>query len=131
MSLLLYFRSHKFRYFFCSVCFFKGTQAWEFLGLWFRNLYFFVVSYAWMLRFCIKKILVGPLLGEIRLFCVYWDYAEQRIFSKLGKKNFISQISKVPFIFANNSFSKIWSINSYMDGFILQNVKNLFSLYWV
>ncbi len=24
----------------------KGTQAWEFFGLWFRNLYFFVVSYA-------------------------------------------------------------------------------------
>jgi hypothetical protein len=25
---------------------FKGTQAWEFFGLWFWNLYFFVVSYA-------------------------------------------------------------------------------------
>ncbi len=24
----------------------KGTQAWEFFGLWFWNLYFFVVSYA-------------------------------------------------------------------------------------
>ncbi len=25
---------------------FKGTQAWEFFGLWFRNFCFFVVSYA-------------------------------------------------------------------------------------
>jgi len=28
-----------------------------------------------------------------------------------------------PFIFANNSFSNIWSINSYSDTFISQNVK--------
>ncbi len=30
----------------CTVVVLKGTQAWEFFGLWFWNLYFFVVSYA-------------------------------------------------------------------------------------
>ncbi len=101
--------------------YFKGTQAWEFFGLWYWNLYFFVVSYAWMLRFCFKKIFVGPLLGEIGLFCVYWDYAEWKIFCELGKFFFIFQVSNIPSIFANNSFSNIWSINSYGDVFISQN----------
>ena len=67
---------------------FKGTQVWEFLGLWFWNLYFFVVSYALMLRFCLKNFFVGPLLGEIGLFSAYWDYAEWKIFSELGKNFF-------------------------------------------
>ncbi len=35
---------------------------------------------------------------------------------------FIFQVSNVLFIFANNSFSNIWSINSYSDGLISQNV---------
>jgi hypothetical protein len=56
-----------------------------------------------MLRFCLKKILIGPLLGEIGLFCVYSDYAEQTNFCELGKIFQIFQISKVPFIFANNT----------------------------
>jgi hypothetical protein len=38
-----------------------------------------------MLRFCLKKILIGPLLGEIGLFCVYSDCAEQTNFVELGK----------------------------------------------
>jgi hypothetical protein len=76
-----------------------------------------------MLKFCFKKILVGPLLGEIGLFCVYWDYAEWKIFSELDKIFFIFQISNDPIVFANNSFSKIWYINSYRDGFISQNIK--------
>jgi hypothetical protein len=59
-----------------------------------------------MLRFCKKNFLVGPLLGELGLFCVYSDYAEQRIFRKLVKKKLIFQILTVPFIFANNSFPK-------------------------
>jgi hypothetical protein len=67
----------------------------------FRSKLFIIV------KVLLKKILVGPLLGEIGLFCVYSDYAEQRIFCKLGKKNFNSQISNVPFIFANYSFPKI------------------------
>ncbi len=75
-----------------------------------------------MLRFCLKKFFVGPLLGETGLFCVYWDYAEWKIFSELDK-NFIFQILNDPLVFANNSFSKIWYIYSYRDGFISQNVK--------
>jgi hypothetical protein len=75
-----------------------------------------------MLKF-FNYFFVGPLMEEIGLFCVYWDYAEWKIFSELGQIFFIFQISNVPFIFANNSFSKIWSINSYRDGFISQNVK--------
>ncbi len=64
---------------------FKGTQAWEYFALRYWNLYFFVVSYAEMLRFRLKKNFVGLFLGEIGLFCVYWDYAEWKIFWKLGK----------------------------------------------
>ncbi len=62
-----------------------GTQAWEFFGLRNWNLYFFVVSYAEMLRFRLKQVFVGLLLGKKGLFCVYWDYAEWKIFCKLGK----------------------------------------------
>jgi hypothetical protein len=101
----------------------KGTQAWEFFGLRYWILYFFVDSYAEMLRFRLKKNFSGPLLGEIGLFCVYWDYAEWKKNLKLGKFFVIFQVSNVPFIFSNNRFSHIWSINSYSDGFISQNVK--------
>ncbi len=38
-----------------------------------------------MLKFCLKKIYIGPLLGEIGLFCVYSDYAEQTNFGELGE----------------------------------------------
>ncbi len=37
----------------------KGTQAWEFFGLQYWNLYFFVVSYADMLRFRLWTIIGG------------------------------------------------------------------------
>ncbi len=39
MSFIQMSRTKNFKYI-------KGTQAWEFFGLWFWNLYFFVVSYA-------------------------------------------------------------------------------------
>jgi hypothetical protein len=52
-----------------------------------------------MLRFCLKKIFLGPLLGEIGLFCVYSDYAEQTNFGELGKNFLIFQISKVPLLY--------------------------------
>jgi hypothetical protein len=42
-----------------------------------------------MLRFCLKKNFIGPLLGEIGLFCVYSDYAEQTNFGELGKIFFV------------------------------------------
>ncbi len=74
----------------------KGTQAWEFFGLRYWNLYFFVVSYAEMLRFRLKKNFVGPLLGEIELFCVYWDYAEWKKIFELGKFLFYFSSLKCP-----------------------------------
>ncbi len=46
---------------------FKGTQAWEFFGLRFWNLYFFVVSYAEMLRFCLKKKFGWTIIGGDRI----------------------------------------------------------------
>ncbi len=99
----------------------EGTQAWEFLGLRILILYFFIVSSAYILRLC-KNFWIGPLLGEIGLFCVYGDYAEQRIFSKLDNLFFYFLNQIWPFIFANNSFSRIRSIKSTRDGFISQNV---------
>ncbi len=42
-----------------------------------------------MLRFRLKKKFGGPLLGEIGLFCVYSNYAEQKKFCKLGKIFFL------------------------------------------
>ncbi len=62
------------------------------------------------------------------MFCVYWDYAEWKIFSELDKIFFIFQISNDPLVFANNSFSKILYSNSYRDGFISQNV-NIYLAY--
>jgi hypothetical protein len=44
-----------------------------------------------------KKIYIGPLLGEIGLFCVYSDYAEQTNFGELGKIFFNFSNLKVPF----------------------------------
>ena len=64
----------------------KGTQAWDILWLRFRILHYFLVTYAYMVRFCKKNFLVGPLLGEIGLFRVYSVYAERRFFCELGKK---------------------------------------------
>ncbi len=47
---------------------FKGTQDWEFLWPRFWNLRYFLVSYVKILRFYKKKILIGPLLREVRFF---------------------------------------------------------------
>jgi hypothetical protein len=48
----------------------KGTQDWDFFWLRFWNLYYFFVSYVKILRFYQKKILIGPLLGEVWFFRV-------------------------------------------------------------
>jgi hypothetical protein len=66
-----------------------------------------VVSYAEMLRFCLKKIFVGPLLGEIGLFCVSETTQNEKKILSLVNFFVIFQVSNVPFIFANNSFSNI------------------------
>ncbi len=51
----------------------KGTQDWEFFWLRIWILYYFIVSYAQTLRFCKKNFLIGPRMGEIRLFRLVWD----------------------------------------------------------
>ncbi len=51
----------------------KGTQDWEFFWLRIWILYYFIVSYAQILRFCKKVFLIGPWMGEIRLFRLVWD----------------------------------------------------------
>jgi hypothetical protein len=51
-----------------------------------------------MLRFCKKKF-IGPLLGEIGLFCVYSDYAEQTNFGEVGKKFFYFSNLKSPLLY--------------------------------
>ena len=52
---------------------FKGTQDWEFFWLRFWILYYYIVGYVQILRFCKKKFWIGPLLEEIRLFRLVWD----------------------------------------------------------
>jgi hypothetical protein len=72
---------------------------------------------------CALATIRGGLTSRLWTFCVYWDYAEWKIFSELDQNFFIFQISNDPLVFANKSFSKILYINSYRDGFISQNVK--------
>ncbi len=50
----------------------KDTQDWEFFWLRIWILYYFIVSSASILRFCKKNFLIGPWMGEIRLFHVVW-----------------------------------------------------------
>jgi len=49
---------------------FKGTQEWEFFWLRFWILYYFIVSYVKILRFCKNNFLIGPVLEEVRFFRV-------------------------------------------------------------
>ncbi len=41
----------------------------------------------------VKKIVYWAIIGGDKMFCVSWDYAVQRIFSKLGKFLFLFFIS--------------------------------------
>jgi hypothetical protein len=50
--------------------FFKGTQEWDFFWLRFLILYYFIISYAKILRFCKKFIFDLTILGEVELFRV-------------------------------------------------------------
>jgi hypothetical protein len=100
--------------------YFKGTQDWNFSWLRFWNLYYFFVSYVKIERFYPKKILIGPLLGEVRFFRVVLGLRRM-------KKNF-SKVKIVlffficePFIWANTSFSKVRSNNCARDGFKSQS----------
>ena len=86
-----------------------------------------------MLRFCLKKILVGPLLGEIGLFCVYSDYAEQKHFSELGKKKiffFKSQMFPLYLlIIVFPKFDPLTATGMALYRKMSQKCQNLFSLY--
>ncbi len=48
---------------------------------------YFIVSYAKIIRFRAKIFLIGPLWGELRLFCVVLRLRGMKIFVELGQKN--------------------------------------------
>ncbi len=65
---------------------FKGTQDWEFCWRRFWNLRYFFVSYVKILRLYKKKFLIGPLLGEVRLFRVVLGLRGMKKNVELGQK---------------------------------------------
>jgi hypothetical protein len=79
----------------------------------FLNLYYFIVSYSKILRFWRTKIF------DLRLF---------RVVLRLSgiKKFLFLKIIYDPFIFANNRFSEILSINIGRDGFKCQSWAKIF-----
>ncbi len=66
---------------------FKGTQEWEFFWLRFLILYYFIVSYVKILRFCKKNFLIGPVLEQVRFFRVVLRLRGMEKNFELGKKN--------------------------------------------
>jgi hypothetical protein len=48
----------------CASIVVKGTQEWEFFGSDFELYYYFIVSYAEILRFCTKFSLIGHYWGS-------------------------------------------------------------------
>ncbi len=65
----------------------KGTQEWEFFWLRFWILYYFIVSYVKILRFCKKNFLIGPVLEEVRFFHVVLGLRGMKKIFELGQKN--------------------------------------------
>jgi|LakMenE18May11ns_1017448.scaffolds.fasta_scaffold9429400_1 hypothetical protein len=99
-------------------CPFKGTQDWDFFWLRFWNLQYFFVSYVNILKFCKKNFWIGPLLGEVRFFRVVLRLRRMKKNFELGQNFLIFFFIYEPFIWANISFSKIWSINCVREGFM-------------
>ncbi len=66
----------------------KGTQDWEFFWLRFWNLRYFFVSYVKIFIFYKKIFLIGPLLGEVRFFCVVLGLRGMKKNFELGQKFF-------------------------------------------
>ena len=97
---------------------FQGTQDWDFFWFRFWNLYYFFDSYVKILRFKKKNFLIEPFWGEVRFFHVVLRLRGIKIVVNLGQKKKFFNIIYDPFIFAKNSFSKIWSINCVNDGFM-------------
>ncbi len=61
------------------------------MGVFWASILRFVLFRGWLcmsVGVLLGEVWIGPLLGEIGLFCVYSDYAEQTNFGELGKKNF-------------------------------------------
>ncbi len=95
-----------------TVC--TGTQEWELFWLRFWILYFFIVNYVKILRFCKKNFLIGPLLEEVR----FLGLRGMKTIFELGQKIFFYFFIYEPFIWANTCFSEIRSINCARDGFM-------------
>jgi hypothetical protein len=72
---------------FQTISWVKGTQEWEFFWLRFWILYYFIVSYVKILRFCKKNLLIGPVLEEVRFFCVVLGLRGMKKMFELGQKN--------------------------------------------
>ncbi len=104
-----------------ETCSLKGTQEWEFFWLRFWILYYFIVSYVKILRFCIKNFLIGPVLEEVRFFRVVLGLRGMKKFFELGQKNIFNFFIYEPFIWANTSFFEIRSIYGARDGFLCQS----------
>ena len=66
----------------------KGTQDWEFFWLRFWNLHYFLVSYVKILKFYKKNFLIGPLLGEVRVFREVLGLRRMKKNFELGQKKF-------------------------------------------
>ncbi len=98
----------------------KGTQEWEFFWLRFWILYYFIVSYVKILRFCKKNFLIWPVLEKVRFFCVVLGLRGMKKFFELGQKNIFNFFIYEPFVWANTSFFEIRSINGGRDGFMCQ-----------
>ncbi len=103
-------------------CTLKGTQAWEFFWLRFWILYYFIVSYVKILRFCKRNFLIGSVLEEVRFFRVVLGLRGMNKIFELGQKNiYLFFFIYEPFIWANASFFEIRSINGAMDGFMCRS----------
>ncbi len=68
---------------------FKGTQEWEIFWLRFWILYYFIVSYVKILRFCKTNFLIGPVLEEVRFFRVVLGLRGMKKIFELGQKFFL------------------------------------------
>ena len=100
---------------------FKGTQEWEFFWLQFWILYYFIVSYVKILRFCKINFLIWPVLEEVQFFRVVLGLRGMKKIFELGQKIFFYFFIYEPFIWANTSFFEIWSINGARYGFMCQS----------
>jgi hypothetical protein len=65
--------------------------------------------------------LIGPFLGELRLFRVVLRLRGMKNYFERGQKNILLFFIYEPLTWANTSFSEIRSINCARDGFMCQS----------